>query len=181
MRELGLTVLMVLSLATAVLGQGPAGSVALLEGQATVVRIGQAPVALKFGDRILAGEQIATGAESLLRVLIGGRAVITVRELSSVTITEEPSKIVISLSANPPTGSKVAFMAGVKPGELHEVRTPNAVVQIARHLMIVEYSGTTTIVDNMDGTDVRGATIVDGAVGPFRMIPAGQKIGRAHV
>jgi len=80
-------------------GQERAGVVTTLEGNVTVTRASLPRTApLKFKDDILVHDRIVTGKDSAVRILLGGRAVVTVREHSAVTITEAPS------SKNPLTG-----------------------------------------------------------------------------
>src|SRR2546423_1607498 len=76
------------SLATA---QERAGVVTTLEGKVTVVRAASPELTpLKFRDAIFVRDRIATGKESFARILLGGKAVVTIREFSAVTITEVP-------------------------------------------------------------------------------------------
>ena len=72
-----------------------------------------------------------------MRVLLGGKAVLTIRALSEVTITEQPggpSNVEI-------TSGKVSLgvaRSRMSPGEEIEIRTPNAVVAVRGTLLIVE-------------------------------------------
>ncbi|HEV8532410.1 MAG TPA: hypothetical protein VGT00_13410, partial [Methylomirabilota bacterium] len=69
------------------------GVVTTLQGQASVARA-SAPgtLPLKFKDAVFDRDRIQTGEESLVKVLMGGKAIVTVRELSVLTITEELGK-----------------------------------------------------------------------------------------
>ena len=64
-----------------------AGIVTTLRGTATVARgtADQAP--LRFRDDVYVEDRITTGDESLARILLGGKAVVTVRERSQLKIT----------------------------------------------------------------------------------------------
>src|SRR6185437_474980 len=67
------------------------GVVTTLDGRATVARPAlTVPLALKFKDDVFGRDRISTQENSLIRVLLGGKAILTVRELSEVTISEEP-------------------------------------------------------------------------------------------
>src|SRR5881628_3291823 len=70
-----------------------AGVVTTLLGTATVSRAALSqPVPLKFKDDVFAQDRVATGDDSIARILLGGKAIVTVRERSSLTITEVPGE-----------------------------------------------------------------------------------------
>src|SRR5713226_4736996 len=113
------------------------GVVTTLQGQASVARA-SAPGALplKFKDAVFDRDRIQTGEESIVRVLMGGKAIVTVRELSVLTITEELGKTTINL-----TSGKIAVGVAkqrMKPGERLEVHTPNAVAAVRGTVFVVE-------------------------------------------
>src|SRR5262245_14994011 len=85
---------------SAVLAQGPpAGIVTALQGQATVARAALAePAPLHFKDSVFVRDRITTRQDTVVRVLLGGRALVTVRELSVLTITEEAGGATINLT-----------------------------------------------------------------------------------
>ena len=69
-----------------------AGVVTTLEGNVTAARSTAAqPVALRFKDDVFVNDRVVTGDRSLARLLLGGKAVVTVRERSALTITEKQS------------------------------------------------------------------------------------------
>ena len=77
----------------------PAGVVTSLVGQVTVARAATpTPVALKFKDSVFLRDRVETRQDSVVRVLLGGSALVTVRELSVFTVTEEPGRARIDLS-----------------------------------------------------------------------------------
>ena len=129
--------------APVVLGPGRAaaqeekvGVVTVLRGQAIVARpMTQQPLSLKFKDDVFVRDRVETRADSLVRVLLGGRALVTVRELSSFTASEGPNQVVIDLR----TGKVAVGVAPslLRPGETIEVRTPNAVAGIRGSLLVV--------------------------------------------
>jgi hypothetical protein len=67
---------------------------------------------------------------------MGGKAIVTIRELSVLTITEELGKTTINL-----TSGKIAVGVAkqrMKPGERLEVHTPNAVAAVRGTVFVVE-------------------------------------------
>src|SRR5438874_11276240 len=75
-----------------------AGVVTTLEGNVTVTRVTLAPQPLKFRDDVFVNDKVTTGEQSIARMLLGGKAVVTVRERSALTITEVPGKATIDLA-----------------------------------------------------------------------------------
>lgn len=124
------------------IGSGPAwaqgaGVVTTLSGQATVARAAlPAPVALKFKDDVFGRDRISTAENSLLRVLLGGKALVTVRELSVFTVTEDAGRGTVDLDSG-----KVALgliPARLRPGETYEIRTLNAVAAVRGTVVVAE-------------------------------------------
>lgn len=116
-----------------------AGIVTALHGTATLSRASLTPRALKFRDDVMLQDRIATGNESLARILLAGKAVITVRERSVVTITESPRVSRVEVESG-----KVALAVAkerMRPGESIELRTPNAVAGIRGTVVIAEVTG----------------------------------------
>lgn len=114
------------------------GVVTTLDGRASVARPAlNAPLALKFKDDVFGRDRISTEERSLVRVLLGGKAILTVRELSQITINEEPGRAVVTL----PSGKVVLAVAKqrMRPGESIEIRTPNAVAAVRGSILAVAY------------------------------------------
>src|SRR5437016_397339 len=112
-----------------------AGVVTTLEGNVTATRATQ-PVPLKFKDDVLLQDKIATGEQSLARMLLGGKAVVTVRERSVLTITEIPGRSTIEIDSG-----KFALAVArekMRPGEEIQIRTPNAVAGVRGTVVITE-------------------------------------------
>jgi hypothetical protein len=114
-----------------------AGFVTTLVGSATVTRVAQPQaVALRFKDNVYLRDRIATEENSVVRVLLGGKAIVTARELSVLTITEDLN------------GSRIALQSGriavgvqrpkMRPGEVLEIRTHNAIVAVRGTVLVVE-------------------------------------------
>ena len=132
-----LSAMAALALASFASAQEQAGYVTTLQGTVTVARAtAPAPTPLKFRDAVFARDRIATGKDSFARVLLGGRAVVTIREFSSVTITESPAVATVNVASG-----RVAVAVArerMRPGDLVEVRTPNAVAGIRGTVIVAE-------------------------------------------
>ncbi len=113
------------------------GVVTTLAGQATVSRIGLTePAPVKFRDPVFTRDKISTGEKSIVRVLLGGKAVVTARELSVLTINEESLRSTVILDSGK-VGASV-LKDRMKPGETIEFRTPNAVAVVRGTVLVVE-------------------------------------------
>jgi hypothetical protein len=115
-----------------------AGVVTTLEGRVTVTRVTLAPQPLKFRDDVFVDDTVTTGDQSIARMLLGGKAVVTVRERSTLTITEVPGKATIDLQAG-----KIALAVAkdkMRPGESIEIRAANAVAGIRGTVVVAEVS-----------------------------------------
>jgi hypothetical protein len=113
------------------------GVVTTLAGTVTVARAAlPGPQPLHFKDDVFVRDHIATAEESVVRVLLGGKALVTVRELSSLTIKEETGRSTVDL-----TSGKIAMgvvRQRMRPGEVIEIRTPNAIAAIRGTVLVVE-------------------------------------------
>jgi hypothetical protein len=113
------------------------GVVTTLAGQVTVARATLPnPVPLRFKDDVFLRDHIATAERSVVRVLLGGKALVTVRELSALTITEDTGRSTVDLTAG-----KIAMgvlRQRMRPGEVIEIRTPNAIAAIRGTVLVVE-------------------------------------------
>jgi len=113
----------------------PAGVVTTLQGQATVARAADVQP-LGFRDPVFLKDRIDTAERSVVRVLLGGKALVTVRELSSLTITETPGRAVVDLGEGT-VGLEVARKL-LAPGESVQIRTPNAIAAVRGSFIVVE-------------------------------------------
>src|SRR5262245_7028654 len=115
----------------------PVGIVTTLQGQATVAHAASSStLPLKFKDSIFERDRINTAEHSIVKMLMGGRAVVTVRELSVPTITEDLGRTTVNLESG-----KIAVSVAkqkMKPGETLEVHTPNAVAAVRGTVFVVE-------------------------------------------
>jgi len=112
------------------------GVVTTLVGEATVARAAARPQHLRMRDDVFPLDRITTGERSMVHVLLGGKALLTVRELSVVTVTEDGSHAIVDLQSG-----KVGLAVvreRMKPGELIEVQTPHAVAAVRGTVLVVE-------------------------------------------
>jgi hypothetical protein len=117
----------------------PAGVVTALQGPATVVRTATTePAPLKFKDDVFVHDRIRTGNHATVRILLGGRATVTVRERSVLTITEHPGVSQINVGAG--RAAIAAVKSRMKPGETIDIVTPNAVATIRGTVVVAEVS-----------------------------------------
>jgi hypothetical protein len=171
--------------------QDRAGVVTTLEGSVTVTRASlPQPAPLKFKDDIFVRDRIATGEDSVARILLGGRAVVTVREHSAVTITEAPGVATVDVAAG-----RVAVAVArekMRHGDLVRVKTPNAVAGIrgtvivaevfdASHSVVTVLKGTIDVMRLEAGRPVGTATIVNAlqrvTVAGLAPVPTPEQIG----
>jgi hypothetical protein len=166
-------VLLFPTLAPAQTGQG-LGVVSTISGQATISRVALAqPIPLQFKDSVFDRDRISTAENSTVRVLMGGKALVTVRELSVLTITEEMNRSTVDLQSG-----KIALGVlhqKMRPGESIEVRTHNAVAAVRGTVIVVEVirasaqagggsTGLTTNVHVLHGSAVVSPTNIPGAL-----------------
>jgi hypothetical protein len=146
-----------------------AGVVTTLQGTATVARTALPPeTPLRAHDDVYVKDRIATGDEAFVRMLLGGKAVVTVRERSVLTISETPTTSTIAIQRG-----RFALSVDhhrMKPGEAIEIRTPNAITTVRGTTVIAEVFGTTsrfTLLSgkvSVDGLDARTLNPLGAAV-----------------
>src|SRR5213594_4094614 len=153
-----------------------AGVVTTLEGNVNVTRVTLAPQPLKFNDAVFVNDRVTTGAQSIARMLLGGNAVVTVRERSTLTITEVPGKTTIDLDAG-----KIALAIAkdkMKPGESIEIRTQNAVAGVRGTVVVAEVSRATAQVGGAAPTLTTSFYILRGQIEAIQInTPTGQPVG----
>ncbi len=115
----------------------PAGVVTTLAGEATVTRASlPQPAPLRFKDEVFVRDTIRTRERSVVRVLLGGKAVVTAREMSVLTITEDLGRSTVDL-----VDGKIALSVArprMRPGEVIEIKTPNALAGVRGTVVIAE-------------------------------------------
>lgn len=153
-----------------VFGQEKTGVVTALEGHVTAARVAQPqPVLLKFKDEVYRNDRITTGDRSLARMLLGGKAVVTVRERSVITITEAPGRSTIDLVSGK-IGLAVA-KERMRPGESIEVRSPNAVCAVRGTVIVAEVQNTTAPGGSGGSGVLTTFYVLRGAVDAFQVVP----------
>src|SRR5256712_5066258 len=146
----GLAVLVVPLWPLSAVAQSPkAGVVTALQGRAIVTRAAlPQPAALRFKDDVFVRDQIGTGERSIVRIRFGAKAVVAVRERSELQVPEGPNRHIVSLpDGKPPLNLAKTLM---RPGEVVEIHTPNAIVGIRGSFVVVE----TRLVSGVRQTDV---------------------------
>jgi len=116
----------------------PAGIVTTLKGQATVARaaLPETGLPLKFRDPVFTRDTIRTAESSIVRLLMGGKALVTVREQSIFTVSEEADRSRIGLESG-----KLAVAVArqrMRAGEAVEVRTPNVIAGVRGTVVVFE-------------------------------------------
>ena len=114
-----------------------AGIVTTMNGTATVARVSLArPAVLNFKDDVYVQDRITTEKDALVRVLLGGKAMLTIRERTVVTITERPGASTVAVGSGRVAVSVIK--SKMRPGEVVEVTTPNAVAAIRGTVIVAE-------------------------------------------
>src|SRR5207247_4554742 len=94
------------------------------------------PVVLKFKDDVFLQDRVVTGEQSFARLLLGGKAVVSIGERSAVTITEGPGRSTINVESG-----KIALSVArerMPPGEVINIKTPNAVAGVRGTAVVAE-------------------------------------------
>jgi FecR protein len=116
-----------------------AGVVTQLQGKVVATHAtAPEPVALKYRDDVFLQDKIVTGDQALARVLLGGMALLTLREHSLVTLTEVPGQSTLALSSG--TLSLAVAREKMKPGQRLDIRTPNAIAAVRGTVVAAEAS-----------------------------------------
>jgi hypothetical protein len=137
---------------TLVAAQEPVGVVTTLTGQATRTASAQpeSPAPLRFKDGVFGADTIRTAERAFVRMLLERKAVLTVRELSVLRISDDATQAVVDLHAG-----GIAFSVArprLRPGESVLIHTPNAVAAVRGTSIVVEAQGTTSRFHVLTGT-----------------------------
>jgi hypothetical protein len=136
-------------------------------GPVTVTHVAASPAPLKFKDDVFLNDRVATGDQAFARMLLGGKAIITARERSVLTITEVPGVSTIDVVSG--RISVAVDKSRMSPGEVVEIKTPNAVSGIRGTIVIAEVTGNASTI-----------TVLRGLVDVYRRDPAtGNAVGLA--
>jgi FecR protein len=114
-----------------------AGVATVVTGQVTVSHaVSPAPQPLQFKDEVFYRDRISTAARSLARLLLGNKALVTVRELSELQLIDQAGTSTVHLALG-----KIAIGVArqrMRPGETVEIRTQNAVAAIRGTVVVAE-------------------------------------------
>jgi hypothetical protein len=100
------------------------------------------PASLRFRDDVFFRDLITTRERSTVRLLLGGRGTLTIREQSQVTLDESVApdgtrqSVLVLLAGK--IGAAIA-RALMGSGESVEIHTPNAVAAVRGTVLIAEY------------------------------------------
>jgi FecR protein len=162
-----LSLLSALAIAMPAAAQERVGVATTVVGAVTVTRVAAPPTPLKFKDDVFLNDRVATGEQAFARMLLGGKAIVTARERSVVTITEVPGLSTIDVVSG--RVSVAVDKSRMRPGEIVEIKTPNAVSGIRGTIVVAEVSG-----------GVSTITVLRGLVDVYRRDPAtGNAVGQA--
>jgi hypothetical protein len=104
---------------------------------------------LKFRDDVLVNDRIATGDKAFPRILLGAKAIVTAREHSVVTIIETPGMSTIDLASG--RISVAVDKTQMRPGEVVEIKTPNAVAAIRGTIVVAEVASGVSLLSVLRG------------------------------
>ncbi len=165
-RMLGVLVTLTIGMPAVVAGQERVGVATTVIGPVTVNRVATAPAPLKFKDDVLLNDRVVTGENAFARMLLGGKAIVTAREHSVVTITEVPGVSTVELLSG--RISVAVDKARMRRGDVVEIKTPNAVSGIRGTIVVAEVTG-----------GVSTITVLRGLVDVYRRDPkTGNAVGR---
>lgn len=135
-----------------------AGTITLVIGKASVERGTPAEVQpVHFRDPVYLKDSITTEEESFVRVLMGRKALVTVSEMSVLTITEDLHQATINLDSGF-IGLSVARKR-MDDGEYIEIRTPHAVAAVRG----------TKVMAEVPTPDITRLTVVEGHVDVYAL------------
>ena len=171
-----LATLAALGAATPGSAQVPAGVVAALEGTVTATRASlPLPVPLARRDAVFLRDRIATRERSFAQLLLGGKALVTVREWSTLTVNEVPSTATVELGLG-----RLAIAVAkdkMRPGDSVEIKTPNCVVGIRGTVVVAEVAKTAAR-GTIAGLFTTTITVLRGTVGVTQLDPqTGRPLG----
>lgn len=142
-----------------------AGVVNRVEGTAAVARAATPEATpLKIKDAVYVRDLVTTGEQSRAQLLLGRKATVTIREQSSLRITEIPGGTA-TIDMTDGKLKVAALKDRLKPGDRIEVRTPTAITAVRGTAWIVEVTKT-------PAGPVSRITVLDGIVEVTPLDPA---------
>ena len=116
----------------------PAGVGTAGQGSARIARASTSQTnPLRFKDDVFVFERVTPGERSLARVLLGGKAVVTARQRSSLTITAVPGAATLGLESG--RLLLAATRETMAPGESIDIKTRNAVIGIRGTVVVADF------------------------------------------
>jgi hypothetical protein len=153
-----------------------AGVVTASLGSVTVARASAAePSPLAFKDDVYVHDRITTGDRSTARMLLGGRAVVTARERSVLVLTE--TLLTSTLGVSSGRVALAVVKERMQPGEVIEIRTPNAVAGVRGTVVIVEVFRATAQAGGGPAAFTSRFTVLKGVVDVTTLDPTGRPFG----
>jgi hypothetical protein len=113
------------------------GVISTLVGNARLTRGGEQARSLAVKDPVYAGDRIATDEPTTLRVLVGRAALATLQGRSVLTIDGDATPRTLLTF----TGGHLVYTVlreRMRPGETHQIRTPNAVVAVNGTIVAID-------------------------------------------
>ena len=166
-RVLGMLLALTIAIPAVASAQERVGVATTVVGPVTITHEATSPAPLKFKDDVLLNDRVTTGDKGFARMLLGGKAIVTARERSVITITEVPGVSTIDLVSG--RISVAVVKSRMRPGEVVEIKTPNAVSGIRGTIVVAEVVG-----------GVSTITVLRGLVDVYRRDPVtGNAVGRA--
>jgi FecR protein len=126
----------VLSVHAASAEEKAVGVVTGVEGPVTLKRAALPETPVKFKDDVRTWDRITTGNEARARLLLGGKATVTIRERSSVTITDAPHTAFVDVANG--AAAVAVLKAKMGPNDRIVIRTANAIAGIRGTVVVAE-------------------------------------------
>lgn len=153
--RVAITLALTLGMAAAAAAQtSKAGEVSRVEGTAVVARTA-APqgTPLRAKDDVFLRDLVTTGEQSKAQLLLGGKAIVTMREQSALRITEVPGVATVEITDGL---LKLAVNKDkMKAGDRIDVKSPNAITAVRGTTIVVQVlktpAGPTTLLSVLNG------------------------------
>jgi len=162
---------------TSASGEARVRVITALEGTATATRATTAqPVSLARRDAVFVRDRIATRERSLAQLLLGDKALVTMREWSSLTINEAPRTATVELGLG-----RLAIAVAKDKMRYHdtvEIRAPNCVVGIRGTVVVAEVTQAPASSGTTSGSVTTTVTVLRGVVEVTQLDPtSGRPLG----
>src|SRR5256886_4737514 len=175
-RVLGMLLALTIAIPAVASAQERVGVATTVVGPVTITHEATSPAPLKFKDDVLLNDRVTTGDKGFARMLLGGKAIVTGRERSVITIIEVPGVSTIDLVSG--RISVAVDKSRMRPGEVVEIKTPNAVSGIRGTIVVAEVVGGVSTITVLRGlVDVyRRDPVTGNAVGPATPVSVRESI-----